>query len=81
MCAVKYKCGIPDIPLEPKLLNYPHKTDRFVEYNAGNLELNYKYQLHSETMFALPLGLLVVLFFVCLFFFLEFFSRFCVCLN
>ena len=48
LCKVKYYNNLPDIPLEPKLLQYPFDPLRFVKYSSTSLEKNYKHVIHTE---------------------------------
>ena len=58
LCTIKYKARLPNPPLKPKFLRYPHKLDRFTKYNGVNLELNYKWDYHFETLIPLNLDLM-----------------------
>ncbi len=48
LCKIKYYNNLPDVPFEPKLLNYPFDPQRFVKYQTTTLEKNYKFTLHTE---------------------------------
>ena len=48
VCRVKYCNTLPDIPFDPKFLEFPFESSRFVAYKPTSLEKNYKYDLLTE---------------------------------
>jgi len=48
VCRVKYCNTLPDIPFDPKFINYPFDANRYVRYKQTSLEKNYKYEVLSE---------------------------------
>ncbi|XP_037080168.1 RNA polymerase II-associated factor 1 homolog [Pollicipes pollicipes] len=48
VCGVKYCNTLPDIPFDPKFINYPFEGNRYVAYNPTSLERNYKHELLTE---------------------------------
>lgn len=48
VCRVKYCNTLPDIPFDPKFIQYPFETTRFIQYNPTSLERNYKYEVLTE---------------------------------
>ena len=48
VCKVKYQNNLPDIPFDPKFLEYPFDSQRFVNYKPTSLERNYKFELQVE---------------------------------
>lgn len=47
-CRIKYQNKLPDIPFDPKFINYPFDPNRFVEYKSTTLEKNYKWDILNE---------------------------------
>jgi RNA polymerase II-associated factor 1 len=58
ICKFKYLNTLPDIPFDPKFLNYPFDDLRFAKYVTTSLEKNYKYQLHTESDMGIPIDLI-----------------------
>lgn len=58
LCTPKHRARLPPPPLKCKYLKYPHKKDRFTKYCSTNLELNYEWQMHHNSLFPLPLDLM-----------------------
>lgn len=58
LCTPKHRARLPPPPLKCKYLKYPHKNDRFIKYCATNLELNYQWEMHHNSLFPLPLDLM-----------------------
>jgi len=58
LCTPRNRVKLPPPPLKCKFLDYPHKKDRFTAYCATNLELNYKWEMHHDSLFPLPLDLM-----------------------
>ncbi|KAK4303625.1 hypothetical protein Pmani_024384 [Petrolisthes manimaculis] len=48
VCRVKYCNTLPDIPFDPKFINYPFDSNRYVRYKQTSLEKNYKYEVLTE---------------------------------
>ncbi|KAB7494223.1 RNA polymerase II-associated factor 1-like protein, partial [Armadillidium nasatum] len=48
VCRVKYCNTLPDIPFDPKFINYPFSSNRYVQYKPTSLEKNYKYEVLTE---------------------------------
>lgn len=48
VCRVKYCNTLPDIPFDPKFIQYPFESTRFIQYNPTSLERNYKYEVLTE---------------------------------
>eukprot|EP00299_Pterocystis_sp_00344_P010554 c4737_g1_i1.p1 GENE.c4737_g1_i1~~c4737_g1_i1.p1 ORF type:complete len:426 (+),score=83.94 c4737_g1_i1:1-1278(+) len=44
----KFATSLPDVPVEPKLLELPDSEQRFVPYQPTTLETSYHYCLHAE---------------------------------
>lgn len=47
-CRIKYQNKLPDIPFDPKFINYPFDPNRFIEYKSTTLEKNYKWDILNE---------------------------------
>nr|XP_045597463.1 RNA polymerase II-associated factor 1 homolog [Procambarus clarkii] len=45
---VKYCNTLPDIPFDPKFINYPFDAKRYVRYKQTSLEKNYRYEVLTE---------------------------------
>jgi len=58
LCTPKNRARLPPPPLRCKFLKYPHQKDRFTKWCATNLELNYEWQLHHDSLFPIPLDLM-----------------------
>ena len=58
LCTPRNRVKLPPPPLQCKFLKYPHKKDRFTKYAATNLELNYKWEIHHDSLFPIPLDLM-----------------------
>ncbi|KNC71828.1 hypothetical protein SARC_15630, partial [Sphaeroforma arctica JP610] len=54
-CNDKYKSTVPDIPLDPKMIEFPFDRQRFFKYRTSTLEARRKFQVHEGTM--VPVGL------------------------
>eukprot|EP01090_Pellita_catalonica_P014281 TRINITY_DN359_c0_g1_i2.p1 TRINITY_DN359_c0_g1~~TRINITY_DN359_c0_g1_i2.p1 ORF type:complete len:390 (+),score=84.20 TRINITY_DN359_c0_g1_i2:74-1243(+) len=48
ICRMKFRNTLPDIPFDPKLLDYPFDPMRFVKYTTTSLENSYQHVLHTE---------------------------------
>lgn len=48
VCRIKYCNTLPDIPFDPKFIQYPFDSKRFISYNPTTLERNYKYEVLTE---------------------------------
>eukprot|EP00697_Spironema_sp_BW2_P014713 gnl/Spiro4/5240_TR2646_c0_g1_i1.p1 gnl/Spiro4/5240_TR2646_c0_g1~~gnl/Spiro4/5240_TR2646_c0_g1_i1.p1 ORF type:complete len:380 (-),score=114.08 gnl/Spiro4/5240_TR2646_c0_g1_i1:14-1153(-) len=48
LCKMKFRNNLPDIPFDPKLLQYPFDPNRFVRYTPTTLEQNYQHALLTE---------------------------------
>lgn len=58
LCKVRFLNQLPDIPFDPKLLRYPLEDERFFRYSTSTLEKNYKWQMHTESDYGVPLDLI-----------------------
>lgn len=45
---VRFNNTLPDIPFEPKYLDYPIDAQRFVQYTVTSLEKDHKHELYGE---------------------------------
>lgn len=48
VCRIKYCNTLPDIPFDPKFIQYPFDAARFISYKPTTLERNYKYEILTE---------------------------------
>jgi len=48
VCRIKYQNKLPDIPYDPKFINYPFDPSRFIQFNSTTLEKNYKWDIQNE---------------------------------
>lgn len=48
VCRIKYCNTLPDIPFDPKFIQYPFDATRFISYKPTTLERNYKYEVLTE---------------------------------
>ncbi|EEB13473.1 RNA polymerase-associated protein, putative [Pediculus humanus corporis] len=48
VCRIKYCNTLPDIPFDPKFIQYPFDAARFISYKPTTLERNYKYEVLTE---------------------------------
>lgn len=58
LCTPKNRVRLPPPPLRCKFLKYPHDADRFTKWKGTTLELHYQWELHHDSIFALPLDLM-----------------------
>ena len=58
LCTPRYRVKLPPPPLDCKFLKYPHEKNRFTKFQSTNLELNYNWQLHHDSLFPIPLDLM-----------------------
>lgn len=59
VCRVKYCNSLPDIPFDPKFINYPFESNRYVSYNPTSLERNYKHDLLTEPDLGVTIDLIL----------------------
>lgn len=55
---VKYCNTLPDIPFDPKFINYPFDDKRYVRYKPTGLEKNYKYEVLTESDLGVTIDLI-----------------------
>lgn len=48
VCRIRYCNTLPDIPFDPKFIQYPFDATRFISYKPTTLERNYKYEVLTE---------------------------------
>jgi hypothetical protein len=58
ICPLKFRNSLPDIPFDPKLLEYPFDPDRFVRYQPTSLEKNFKFKIFSEPDLGITIDLI-----------------------
>jgi RNA polymerase II-associated factor 1 len=58
VCKIKYRNTLPELPFDPKLVQYPFDPNRFVKYKPTSLERTYKYPLLTEPDLGVPLDLI-----------------------
>eukprot|EP00300_Choanocystis_sp_HF-7_P012969 c18102_g1_i2.p1 GENE.c18102_g1_i2~~c18102_g1_i2.p1 ORF type:complete len:488 (+),score=129.88 c18102_g1_i2:24-1487(+) len=54
----KFTTSLPELPVDAKLLRYPHKSSRFTNYFTSTLETVLPKQLHTEPDMGIPLDLI-----------------------
>eukprot|EP00127_Corallochytrium_limacisporum_P006350 Clim_evm61s225 gene=Clim_evmTU61s225 len=55
---VQYFNRVPDVPVDPKTLEYPHEKDRFVGYNQTELERRVKHNYHAGPLLGIKIDLM-----------------------
>jgi hypothetical protein len=55
LCRVKFLNPLPDLPFDPKLIEYPLPADRFYKWSSNALIDNAPYPLESEEEISLDL--------------------------
>jgi RNA polymerase II-associated factor 1 len=58
LCKIRYLNTLPDLPFEPKLLDFSFDDTRFIRYQPTSLEKNFKPALHLEPDFNLAVDLI-----------------------
>ncbi|KAF0974106.1 hypothetical protein FDP41_006716 [Naegleria fowleri] len=60
LCNMRFQTGLPQIQLDPVILEYPVEKDlsNLVEYNTTSLEKNHKFELLTETTMGVNINLI-----------------------
>jgi len=58
LCKLKFSNTLPDLPFDPKCLDFEFDQDRFIRYQATSLERHYKPVLHTESDLGIKIDLI-----------------------
>ncbi|KAG2379638.1 hypothetical protein C9374_006755 [Naegleria lovaniensis] len=60
LCNMRFQTGLPQIQLDPVILEYPVEDDlsKLIEYNTTSLEKNHKFELLTETTMGVNINLI-----------------------